>query len=327
MVSQKYWLEMFKKFNKKEQLPLNFIFLSPEEGQQKKQISQADVVIGGELTEEELKIAANLKLIQIPFAGVDKLNLEAFKKYPQISVCNTHANSYAVSEHAICLLLSLAKNLVNNDQDLRKGKWHGFITKETTIQLHGKNLGIIGLGSIGLEIAKKALSLGMNIYAIKRSLKKEDKLDKKYGLKFLGVHEQLEYVVGKSDFVIIAVPLTTKTNNMINDDILRLMKGKYLINIGRGEVVAEKALYHNLKNKNLAGAAIDTWYQYPDINHREILPSKFHFHELSNIIMTPHNAGYSDRAVEENILSVYKNISRIFYEEEPKNKISPNDGY
>jgi len=327
MVSQKYWLEMLKKFNKKEQLPLKIIFLSPEESKQKKQISQADVIVGGELTEEDLRIAENLKLFQIPFAGVDKLNLEAFKKFPEITVCNTHANSNAVSEHAICLLLALAKNLVNNDNDLRKGKWHGFITKETTIQLHGKNLGIVGLGSIGLEIARKALSLGMNIYAIKRSFKKEERLDKKHGLAFLGNHEQLEYVVKKSDFIIIALPLTAKTRNIINENVFKLMKGKYLINIGRGNVVDEKALYQNLKNGNLAGAAIDTWYQYPTKNQRKILPGTYPFHELANIIMTPHNAGYSDKAVAENILSTYHNIARILHGEEPVNIVNLTEGY
>jgi phosphoglycerate dehydrogenase-like enzyme/ribonuclease HI len=327
MVNQDYWLEMLEKFNKKGQLPLNFIFLAPEKDEQKKQISKAEVIVGGELTEEDLRIAKNLKLFQIPFAGVDKVNLEIFKKFPKIMICNTHGNNHAVSEHAICLLLALAKNLVNNDRDLRKGKWHGFVTKETTIQLHGKNLGIIGLGSIGLEIAKKALSFGMNIYAIKRSFQKGEKLDKKYGLTFLGDHEQLEYVIEKSDFIIIAVPLTAKTENMINGNILKLMKGKFIINIGRGNVINEKALYQNLKNGNLAGAAIDTWYQYPNKSHREVIPSKYPFHELSNIIMTPHNAGYSDRAIEENILSVYKNIVRVFYGEEPKNKVNISEGY
>jgi phosphoglycerate dehydrogenase-like enzyme/ribonuclease HI len=327
MVNQDYWLEMLEKFNKKGQLPFNFIFLAPEKDEQKKQISKAEVIVGGELTEEDLRIAKNLKLFQIPFAGVDKVNLEIFKKFPKIMICNTHGNNHAVSEHAICLLLALAKNLVNNDRDLRKGKWHGFVTKETTIQLHGKNLGIIGLGSIGLEIAKKALSFGMNIYAIKRSFQKGEKLDKKYGLTFLGDHEQLEYVIEKSDFIIIAVPLTAKTENMINGNILKLMKGKFIINIGRGNVINEKALYQNLKNGNLAGAAIDTWYQYPNKSHREVIPSKYPFHELSNIIMTPHNAGYSDRAIEENILSVYKNIVRVFYGEEPKNKVNISEGY
>jgi phosphoglycerate dehydrogenase-like enzyme/ribonuclease HI len=327
MVNRENWLEMLNKFNDKDNLPLNFAFLTQEESHPDNQIAQADVIVGGELTEPNLQMAKNLKLFQIPFAGVDKQNLEVFKKFPNMTVCNTHGNNHAVSEHAICLLLALAKNLVNNDRDLRVGKWHGFVSKEPTIQLYGRNLGIIGLGSIGQEIAKKAKSFGMNIYSIKRSFKKEEQLEKKYGLTFLGNIEQLEYVIKNSDFIIIAVPLTSKTENMIDEKMLRLMQGKFLINIGRGKVVNEKALYQNLKNKNLAGAAIDTWYLYPDKKHPERLPSRYAFHELSNVIMTPHNAGYSDKAIEENILSVYKNIVRIFYGEEPKNKINLEEGY
>ncbi len=327
MVNREQWQNMLEKFNDENNLPLDFVFLAQGKEHLNNQITQADVIIGGELTEYDLKLAKNLKLFQIPFAGVDKQHLEVFKKFPNIAVCNTHGNNHAVSEHAFCLLLALAKNLVNNDRDLRKGRWHGFITKEPTIQLYGRNLGIIGLGSIGLEIAKKALSFGMNIYAIKRSFPKEERLDKKYGLTFLGTPDQIEYVIQNSDFIIIAVPLTGKTENMINDQMLKLMKGKYLINIGRGKVIDEEALYQHLKNGNLAGAAIDTWYQYPDKNHPERLPSQYAFHKLSNIILTPHNAGYSDKAIEENILSVYKNISRVFYGEEPENKINLSEGY
>ncbi len=327
MVARKTWLKLLNKFNEKDNLPLNFIFLEKERDKIDNQMKQAEIIIGGELTESDIDIAKNLKLFQIPFSGVDKQNSEAFKKYPGIAVCNTHGNSHAVSEHAICLLLALAKNLVNNDQDLRKGKWHGFITKEPTIQLHGKNLGIIGLGSIGLEIASKARSLGMNIYAIKRSFQKEEQLDKRYNLKYLGDQEKLAYVIKKSDFIIVSVPLTDKTKNMFNEELLKLMKNKYLINIGRGNVINEKALYESLKNKYLAGAAIDTWYQYPDKAHPERLPSRYAFQELSNVIMSPHNAGYSDQAIEENILSVYKNIARVFYGEEPENKVKLDEGY
>lgn len=327
MVDRKTWLRFLNKFNKKDHLPLNFIFLEKERDKINNQMKQAEIIIGGELTESDINIAKNLKLFQIPFSGVDKQNLEVFKKYPGIAVYNTHGNSHSVSEHAICLLLALAKNLVNNDQDLRKGKWHGFITKEPTIQLYGRNLGIIGLGSIGLEIASKARSLGMNIYAIKRRFKKEEQLDKKYGLKYLGNQEKLEYVIKESDFIIISVPLTNKTKNMFNEELLKLMKNKYLINIGRGNVVNEKALYESLKNKYLAGAAIDTWYQYPDKTHPERLPSRYAFHELPNVIMSPHNAGYSDKAIEENILAVYENIARVYHKEEPKNIINLSEGY
>ncbi len=327
MVSENRWLELLEKYNQEDHLPIEFIFPARDNIKLSQQLQSAEVIVGGELGEFELSQAKRLKLFQIPFAGVDKQNLEIFQKYSQVVVCNTHSNSHAVSEHALCLLLALAKNLLNNDQDLRQGKWHGFITGEPTIQLYGRNLGIIGFGSIGTEIAKRAKVFGMNIYAIKRSIKKEEEWDKKYNLTFLGTPEQLDYVITQSDFIIIALPLTPKTENMINDRLLSLMKGKYLINVGRGKVIDEKALYFHLKKGTLAGAAIDTWYQYPDRNSPERLPSRYAFHKLSNVILSPHNAGYTDKAIEENILAVYNNIKRIYYSQEPENRVNIVEGY
>jgi len=329
MVSQKQWKGMLAKFNKDDQLPIDIIFPNKTKDDIREKIAIADVVVGGGLSEEDLEIAENLKLFQIPFVGVDKQNLDIFKKFPNIAICNTHGNSHAVSEHALCLLLALAKDLIKNDRDLRKGKWHGFVSKETTIELFNRNLGIIGFGSIGMEIAQKAGSFGMNIYAIKRSVKKKEKeqLEKKYHLSYLGNPEQLDYVIKKSDFIIIATPLTEKTKNLIDEEKLRLMKDRYLINIGRGEIINEEVLFNSLKNGFLAGAAIDTWYQYPDKNNYEKYPSKFPFHELDNVIMTPHNAGYSDKALEENVLSVFDNIKRIYNKEEPINQINIDEGY
>ncbi len=327
MVKPEKWIKLLEEFNRDDQLPLEFIFPNPCSKELSKQLSSVEVIIGGELGEPELTRAKRLKLFQIPFAGVDKQNIEVFKKYPQITVSNTHANSKAVSEQAFCLLLALAKNLINNDRDLRKGKWHGFVTGEPAIQIKGKNLGIIGLGAIGLEITRRALSFGMKVYAIKHTIKKEEELEKKYGLTFLGTSEQLEYVVTQSDFIIIALPLTAKTENIIDERILSMMKGKYLINVGRGKIVDEKSLYFHLKNGTLAGAAIDTWYQYPAGDLPVMLPSKYPFQELDNTIMSPHTAGYTDKSIEENILAVYKNIRRLFYGQEVENRINLDEGY
>jgi phosphoglycerate dehydrogenase-like enzyme len=178
-----------------------------------------------------------------------------------------------------------------------------------------------------LEIARRALSFGMKVYAIKHTIKEEENLKQKYGLTFLGMSEKLEYVVTQSDFIIIALPLTAKTENIIDDRILGLMKGKYLINIGRGKVIDEKALYSHLKNRTLSGAAIDTWYQYPARGVPEIMPSKYPFQKLDNVIMSPHTAGYTDKSIEENILAVYENIKRLFYGQELEDRINLEEGY
>ena len=105
------------------------------------------------------------------------------------------------------------------------------------------------------------------------------------------------------------------------------MKEKYLINISRGTVIDEEALFESLKEQFLAGAAIDTWYQYPTSKQKEILPSKYNFHKLDNVVMSSHTAGYTDRALEENVKSVFNNIVKIYYGEEPENQINPELEY
>ena len=327
MVKTEKWIELLEKYNQDEHLPLQFIFPQEDDKELSRQLASAEVIVGGVMGESELSQAKKLKLFQIPFTGIDKQELEVFKRYPQVFVCNTHGNNHAVSEQAFCLLLALAKNLINYDRDLREGRWHGFVTGEPAIQIKGKRLGIIGLGAIGLEIARRALSFGMKVYAIKHTIKKEEELEQKYGLTFLGTPEQLEYVVTQSDFIIIALPLTDRTENIIDDRILGLMKGKYLINVGRGKVINEKALYSHLKNGTLAGAAIDTWYQYPTRDLPVMLPGKYPFQELNNVIMSPHTAGYTDKSIEENVLAVYKNIKKVFYGEEPENRVNLEEGY
>jgi len=327
MVKPQLWEKAFDELNKKAKLNLEFIIPKTDErGTIKKYLKEVEVAIGGSFSKENIEKAKKLKLIQIPFAGVDKLDFSLYKNYPDIFICNIHTNKNAVAEHAFALILALAKNIVTNDRDLRLGRWHGFSTKEPTIQLQGKSLGIVGLGSIGWEIAKIAHALGMKVFTLKRKIEEKD-LKKKNILEFLGEKKDLEKVIKESDFIVIAVPLTKGTKGLIGEKELKLMKGKYLINISRGVVIDEKALYKSLKEGNLAGAAIDTWYQYPTSKQKEISPSKYDFHKLDNIIMSPHTAGYTDRALEENIESVFENIVKIYYGEEPENRINPELEY
>jgi phosphoglycerate dehydrogenase-like enzyme/ribonuclease HI len=322
MVKPQAWEKTFNELNKKIKLNLEFIIPKTDEREAiKRYLKEVEVVIGGSFSNENLEQAKKLKLIQIPFAGVDKLDFDLYKNHKDIYICNIHANRNAVAEHAFALILALAKNIVTNDKDLRLGRWHGFSTKESTIQLQGKSLGIVGLGSIGWEIAKIGHTLGMKVFALKREIEEKD-LKKKNILEFLGEKKDLEKVIKESDFIVVTVPLTRETKGLFGEKELNLMKGKYLINISRGVVIDEEALFKSLKEGNLAGAAIDTWYQYPTSKQKEISPSKYDFHKLDNIVMSPHTAGYTNKALEENIKSVFENIVKIYYGEEPENRIN-----
>ena len=327
MVKPQVWIKMFSELNKKTNLNLEFISLNKnDEMDIKKYIPEVEVIIGNLKNEDTFEKAKILKLIQVPFTGVDKIDFNLLRNRRNVCLCNVHANKHAVAEHAIALMLALAKNIVSNDNDLRKGVWHGFSTREPSIQLHGKNMGIIGLGSIGWEIAKIGYALGMKIFAIKRKVNKTD-LKKKKILEFLGENKDLRKVIKKSDFLVVSVPLTEETKGMITKKELQLMNGKYLINISRGSVINENDLYEALKNNDLAGAAIDAWYQYPSKEKSKILPGKYDFQKLKNIIMSPHTAGYSDKAFEESIKEVFNNIVKVYCGEEPENQVNTELGY
>ena len=217
MVNPQVWEKAFNELNKKAKLNLEFVIPKKDERETiKKYLKEVEAVIGGTFSKEDLEQAKKLKLIQIPFAGVDKLNFSLYKNYPDIFICNIHANKNAVAEHAFALILALAKNIVTNDRDLRLGRWHGFSAKESTVQLQGKSLGIVGLGSIGWEIAKIGHTLGMKVYALKRKIEEKD-LKKKNILEFLGERKDLEKVIKESDFIIVAVPLTYETSGLIGE--------------------------------------------------------------------------------------------------------------
>ncbi|GAH56597.1 unnamed protein product, partial [marine sediment metagenome] len=215
MVKPQVWEKAFNELNKKVKINLKLIIpKANKRGIIKKYLKEVEVAIGGTFSKGDLEQAKKLKLIQIPFAGVDKLDFDLYKNCQGIYICNIHSNRTAVAEHAFSLILVIAKNIVNNDRDLRLGKWHGFATKEPTIQLRGKSLGVIGLGSIGWEIAKIGYALGMKVFALKRKIKEKD-LKKKNVLEFLGEKKDLEKVIKESDFVVIVVPLTRETKGLI----------------------------------------------------------------------------------------------------------------
>jgi phosphoglycerate dehydrogenase-like enzyme len=318
----KNWEELYKKAKEEEKFNglIDFVFKENFENERDK----IEVFIGGFINRESIEKAKNLKLIQVPYAGVDTLPFDIIKE-KKILVSNAHENALTVAEHGFALLLALSKNIVFHDKDLRKGIWHGWLANEPNFEIFGKTLGIIGLGAIGREMAKRAKAFGMNVIGSKKDINKDRELFKDFVDEIYPM-EQLDKVIKKSLFIFISVPLTKETENLISERELSLMKDKYLINIARGKVVNEEALYNALKNGILKGAAIDVWYVYPQHNEK-IYPSKYPFHELDNIIMTPHSAGFTVESVQRNWLFTFKNVIKFAKGEKIENIVDPDKQY
>lgn len=256
-----------------------------------KHIYNVDVLLGDYVTKSLLD-NGNIKLVQVPQAGIENLDIELLKKY-EIPVCNSHSNALAVAESAVALLLSIAKKIPYHDKIFREGNWNNIVVEDTKDTLstygsyvYGKTIGFIGYGNIGRRIGKLLSGFDCKYMAIVNNKNKEYE-----ELAFVGDKDDLNYVLTNADYLIIAAPLTKDTESMINmGNIGKMKKTAYIINISRGKVIEESSLYYVLKNNLIRGAAIDAWYNYPK-GTEHVLPSKrYDFHKLNNIIMSPHRA-------------------------------------
>jgi phosphoglycerate dehydrogenase-like enzyme len=184
--------------------------------------------------------------------------------------------------------------------------------------LRGKTVGIIGLGGIGREIARLSKAFGMHVMAARRTVKKSGRarnVDEAFSVR------ELPRLLRKSDFVVLALPLTHETHKIIGEEQLRLMKPTaYLVNIARGKVVDEPALVSALRENRIAGAALDVFEVEP-------LPAASPLWELSNVILTPHIAGGMDRYIEQATDIFCENLKRYLAGERLTRVVNKTKGY
>ncbi len=268
-------------------------------------LETADAVVGGHFSDEEIEKAKNLKVIFVPWTGVNMLPWDVIKK-KNITVTNTHANSRTVAERAVALCLALTGRIVEYHNDLSKGVWHGFPVglpkSDFWTSIEGKTCAVVGLGNIGRHVAKMIKAFDCHVVGFKKHPIENlpENVDE--------VTTDLDDAISKSQIVFITIPLTNETKNMFNSNVFSKMKDKLLINVSRGEVVNEEALYTSLKNGILAGAAIDTWYVYPNGKDNSVLPSKYPIHTFKNVVLSPHVAGVTEENIQKMAEDTLKNV-------------------
>jgi len=231
----------------------------------------------------------SLERVQLLCAGTDSIRRTATIPDQVDARGAIGANSVAVAEHAFALMLAAAKRLPERDGQMRAGV---FDQRVPTACLAESTVGVVGLGSIGTEFAKRASAFDLRVLAINRRKKSSIPVD------FLGTLDDLPFVLTESDFVVLVLPLTDATRGVITAKELRLMKDDAaLINVGRGELVAQDDLYEHLRAHPRFTAGLDVWWNYPSLNEEiwyfEDRPYQRPFHELDNVVMTPHCAALS----------------------------------
>ena len=249
----------------------------------------ANVLLGPYISENILKNASELMLIQIPWTGLDTFNFSAVQS-SDVLVCNTHSNSTAVAEMGISLLLDVLKKISYHDRKMRIGNWNrdGKDLDLTSKQLSDLTVCVLGCGNIGYKIAKIVNAFGSQVIAVDNNRKSDSVIGTVYS------SDKMTDAIKSADVIISALPLTCETRGIINSDMIDNMKeGVVIINVSRAEIIVEDALYSALCSGKVAGFASDVWWQTPKRGESESFPSaKFEFWKMHNVVMSPHRAGF-----------------------------------
>ncbi len=267
-------------------------------------VEKMDILLTNRISDELIKKASKIQWIQATTSRVDYIvNLPSLRK--NVLITSTRGiHGPQMSEMAILLMLALSRNfpqIIRNQDQRVWERWPGKL-------LHQKKVGILGVGVIGEEIARKCKAFGMTVFGIDIVKRKVDAVDYFYG------PEELLPVVQEVDYFIIVAPNTPQTQKLVGAKVFSSMKPTaFLISIGRGEIVDEEALIHALKTGQIAGSALDTFWTEP-------LPKDHPLWGIKNIIITPHVGGLSDIYVEQ-VLSIFEENLHRFLQGEKRNLI------
>ncbi|MEC7203079.1 MAG: 2-hydroxyacid dehydrogenase [Pseudomonadota bacterium] len=258
------------------------------------------------LVDDELfETGPNLKLIQLLSAGYDRADIEAARKAGVPIANNGGANSVAVSEHAVLLMLAVSRQLVRQHTSVAAGNWRGNETPRVH-ELRNKTLGIVGLGTIGKKTARLAAAFGMNIiyYDIARLAEHEEDA---IGVRFRLLKELLR----ESDLISLHTPLNDTTRHLIGAEELSLMKeSAILVNTARGPVIDEAALYAALTEGKILAAGLDVFDQEPPQPDNPLF-------KLDNVILSAHLAGPTFESNIARVRNAFDNVQRVARGEKP----------
>ena len=246
------------------------------------------ILIGGRPTREQLLACPQLRAVIVPWAGVPDTTQALLRDLPHIAVHNLHHNAAATAEYAVALLLAAAKFIVPVDRQLRSNDWSPRYAPSRSIGLAGKTALIVGYGQIGQRVGRVCAALGMTVIATRRNRLEQDDVAEVYAT------SDLSKLLPRANVIIITAPLTPETKDLIGErELAWLPHGAILVNVGRGLIVNEAALFLALKTGQLAAAGLDVWYQYPkdEASRSNTPPSAYPFHELANVVLSPHRGG------------------------------------
>ena len=245
------------------------------------------IMVAGRPQQEELEALPELETLIVPWIGIPPETLELVREFPELSLHNLHHNADPTAEMAVALLLAAAKRIIPFDQALRSNDWSLRYQDPETILLTGKKALILGYGEVGRRIGAALRGFGLEVEFIRRSSQKGQEPDV-YPLPYL------DSALPETDFLILVLPLTEETQGLIGEKQLRLLPSSaVLVNVARGKIIEEAALYQALREKWIFAAGLDVWFNYPasPAERKSTPPGNYPWQELDNLVMSPHRGG------------------------------------
>lgn len=262
--------------------------------------------------------APRLKLLQVPGAGYDGIELAALPT--GTALCNCFEHEAGVSEYAILAMLEWNVRLGRADADMRRGDWSrsSRFGGAPDAELAGKTVAIVGLGRIGRAVAQRAKAFDMRVVAANRTLRTgEANIDAVFGL------DRLADALREADFIVLGCALTPETRGIIDARAFQAMKrNAVIVNVARGPVIDEAALWQALSTRRIGGAVIDTWWRYPGVATEDVAAWPHRFDTLDNVILSAHIAGWTTGTVERRTRVMAANLDRLARGEKLDNVIT-----
>lgn len=282
---------------------------SADAGSARRAIEGADVVVCSRLTADDMADAGAVRLVHATGAGIDRIDADAVPA--DAAVCNTGHHGPAIAEHVLMTTLMLRRRVAEVDAQMRRGEWRTVATAPGTPyhrSLAGSTLALIGYGEIGRSVARLAVAFGMRVIALRRHPDSTDPgselLDRVYG------EGDLHAMLRESDVVVVTAPLTERTRGMIDADALaQLPPDALIVNVARGQLIDEDALYSALAEGRIGGAAIDVWWDAPHGTEAPAVVERFA--ALDRVVLTPHFSGHAREVFTARAADIAHNIDLL----------------
>ena len=282
-----------------------------------------DVLLGPFVTKKIIASAKKLKLIQVPWTGMDTFNFDIIRDL-NVPVCNSHSNANAVAEMGIAMILDLLKKVSYHDRKMRHGNWNRD-QKPMDLKagmLAGKTVSILGYGSIGRKMGLILNCFGAKVIGIANHKHDYEEVSKMY------LSSEWNIAASQADIFVCTIPLTEKTRCMINTNTISLLKkNSLLVNLSRAEIIEDVALYHSLLNGHIKGYASDVWWNTPKRGETtSVVSLQNKYEELENVVLSPHRAGFVEGALPH-LDDAIVNIANLIQGKPFKNRVDVFERY